>query len=141
MKAFRRLFWPPPDGLGPVQTAYIVTEQVGDHAMVATLLYMAERGLVRLDSAKPTQWTVTGIGTGDQWAAVDPVTREVGDALGISTAGAKLRVTGSQTTGLKLSDGKDRLGSSCRSWAAPRDWWCGSQWSGSAGCWSFSAWC
>ncbi|MFZ1175718.1 MAG: DUF2207 domain-containing protein, partial [Mycobacterium sp.] len=105
----------PPDGLGPVQTAYIVNEKVGDHALVATLLHMAERGLVRLDSAKPTRWTITG--TGDQWAAVDPVTWEVGDALGVTTAGAKLSVTGSQTAGLKLSDAKDRLGSSCRSWA------------------------
>jgi uncharacterized membrane protein YgcG len=110
----------PPDGLGPVQTAYIVNENVGDHALVATLLYMAERGLVRLNRAKATRWTVTGLGTPEQWAAVDPVTREVGDALGVSTAGGKLSVTGSQTAGQKLSDAKTRLVSSCRSWARTR---------------------
>jgi uncharacterized membrane protein YgcG len=107
----------PPDGLGPVQTAYIVTEKVGDHALVATLLHMAERGLVRLDRARSTRWTVTGLATPERWAAVDPVTREVGDALGVTTAGAKFGVTGSKTAGEKLSDAKDRLVSSCRSWA------------------------
>ena len=107
----------PPDGLGPVQTTYIVNEKVGDHALVATLLYMAERRLVHLDRAGSKQWTVTGVATPDQWAAVDPVTREVGDALGVTAVGAKLRVTGSQTAGQKLSDAKTRLVSSCRSWA------------------------
>lgn len=107
----------PPDGLGPVQTVYIATEKVGDHAMVATLLYMAERGLVRLDSTQPTRWTITGIGTPDQWAGVDPVTRQVGDALGVTTAGATFRVTGSQTAGEKLSNANGQLRSSCRSWA------------------------
>lgn len=107
----------PPEGLGPVQTAYIVNENVGDHALVATLLYMAERKLVRLERARATRWTLTGLGTPEQWAAVDPVTRAVGDALGVSTAGATLRVTGSQAAGEKLSEAKGRLVSSCRSWA------------------------
>ncbi len=107
----------PPEGLGPVQTAYIVNENVGDHALVATLLYMAERKLVRLERARPARWTLTGLGTPEQWAAVDPVTRAVGDALGVSTAGATLRVTGSQAAGEKLSEAKGRLVSSCRSWA------------------------
>jgi len=107
----------PPDGLGPVQTAYIVTEKVGDHALVATLLHMAERRLVHLDRARSTRWTITGLAAPDQWAAADPVTREVGDALAVTTAGAKFSVTGSETAGGKLSDAKDRLASSCRSWA------------------------
>ncbi len=111
------VLYAPPEGLGPVQTAYIVTERVGDHALVATLLYMAERGLVRLDRAKAKRWSLTGLGTPEQWAAVDPVTRAVGDALGVDTAGAKFSVTGSQTAGQKLAEARDRLRSSCRSWA------------------------
>ncbi|UXA07644.1 DUF2207 domain-containing protein [Mycobacterium sp. SMC-2] len=107
----------PPDGLGPVQTAYIVTENVGDHALVATLLYMAERRLVRLDRTGSARWRVTGLATPEQWAAADPVTREVGDALGVTTADAKFSLTGSQTAGSKLSKATDRLVSSCRSWA------------------------
>ena len=73
-----------------MQTTYIVNEKIGDHALVATLLYMAERRLVHLDRAGSKQWTVTGVATPDQWAAVDPVTREVGDALGVTAVGAKL---------------------------------------------------
>jgi uncharacterized membrane protein YgcG len=111
------VFYVPPDGLGPAQTAYIVDEKVGDHALVATLLYTAERGLVRLDRARTTRWTVTGLRTPEGWATVDPVTREVGDALGVSAAGATFRVTGSQAAGQKLADARGRLVSGCRSWA------------------------
>ena len=107
----------PPDGLGPVQTAYIVNEKVGDHALVATLLYMTERGLVKLERAEATRWTITGLANGERWDAVDPVTRAVGDALGVTTAGSTFGVTGSQTAGQKLSEAKGRLVSSCRSWA------------------------
>ncbi len=110
----------PPEGLGPVQTAYIVNEKAGGHALVATLLYMAERGLVRLHKATAKHWKVTGLGTPDQWAAVDPVTREVGEALGVTTAGATLNVAGSQTAGQKLADARERLEAGCRSWSRTR---------------------
>ena len=38
----------PPDGLGPVQTYYVAAERAPDKALIATLLYAAEKGLVRL---------------------------------------------------------------------------------------------
>lgn len=110
----------PPEGLGPVQTAYIVNEKAGGHALVATLLYMAERGLVRLNKTTAKHWKVAGLGTPEQWAAVDPVTREVGEALGVTTAGATLNVAGSQTAGQKLADARERLEAGCRSWSRTR---------------------
>lgn len=107
----------PPDGLGPVQTTFIVNETVGDHALVATLLYMAERGLARLDRPKSTRWTITGIGTPEQWAATDAVTREVGAALGVDEAGGVFHAGGGSTAGAKLSAAMQQLESSCRSWS------------------------
>ncbi|PQM46297.1 hypothetical protein C1Y40_03527 [Mycobacterium talmoniae] len=110
------VLYAPPDGLGPVQTAYIVTEKVSKHAMVATLLYLAERKLVRLDSTSPTKWTITGTGTPEQWAAADPVTRAVGEALGVDTEGGTLNFA-SRTAGGDLLSAKRQLESACESWS------------------------
>ena len=64
----------PPDGLGPVQVVFMDTEGTGANPLVATLLHMAERGLVRLERPSPDSWSITGIaaarrlggaGTGD----------------------------------------------------------------------------
>lgn len=111
------VLYSPPDGLGPVQTYYIVNETVGEHALVATLLYLAERGLVRLDGAGSKRWTITGVGTPEQWAAVDPVSRKVGEALEVIFAGDVLRANGSVKAGEKLSAATRALPSSCSSWA------------------------
>lgn len=107
----------PPDGLGPVQTVYIVNETVGEHALVATLLYLAERGVVRL-SGGSRRWTITGAGTPEQWAALDPVSRKVGEALGVVTAGDVFRAGGSVKAGKKLSEATTELTSSCSDWAS-----------------------
>ncbi|MEB3034187.1 DUF2207 domain-containing protein [[Mycobacterium] nativiensis] len=106
----------PPDGLGPVQTVYIVNETVGDHALVATLLYLAERNVVRL-SGGSRRWTITGAGAPEQWAALDPVSRKVGEALGVTTVGEVFRANGSVKAGRKLSEATIELTSSCSDWA------------------------
>ncbi|TDH56482.1 DUF2207 domain-containing protein, partial [Mycobacterium eburneum] len=109
------VMYQPPDGLGPVQTVYIVKEGVGDHALVATLLHLAERGLVRLDRTDSTRWTVTGIGTPEQWAAIDPVTREAAKELGVTTADTEFVVGGG--TGETLTKASDSLRSASKSWS------------------------
>ncbi|MEB3023220.1 DUF2207 domain-containing protein [[Mycobacterium] crassicus] len=106
----------PPEGLGPVQTVYIVNETVGEHALVATLLYLAERGVVRL-SGGSQRWIITGAGTHEQWAALDPVSRKVGEALGVTTVGDVFRANGSVKAGKKLSEATTALTSSCSDWA------------------------
>src|SRR5207237_837269 len=42
------VMYAPPEGMGPVQSYFIAAEGVPDNGLVASLLYMAERGLVRL---------------------------------------------------------------------------------------------
>ncbi|MEZ0364331.1 DUF2207 domain-containing protein [Mycobacterium sp. pUA109] len=109
------VLYTPPDGLGPVQTVYIVAERVGDHALPATLLHLAERGLVRLDRTDATRWTVTGVGTPEQWDAVDPVTRQAAEKLGVATAGSEFVMTGS--SGEQLSGALDALKSASKTWS------------------------
>ena len=95
----------PPQGLGPAQTRYIADETEGDDAMVATPLSLADRKLIRLDRSDSRHWTVTGIGTPEQWAAIDPVGRALGTALGVTTPGAAFAVELNQWTGDAATDG------------------------------------
>ncbi len=51
----------PPDGIGPAQAAYLVTEQVDDEQYVATLMYAAEKGAIDLDRTDEA-WTIADKG-------------------------------------------------------------------------------
>ena len=111
------VMYAPPDGLGPVQTVYIGNETVGPHGLAATLLYLAERNLVRLAGGGSKNWTITGTGTPEQWSAVDPVTRQVGEALGVVEPGEVFRASASKTAGEKLSAATSGLASGCSAWS------------------------
>ena len=99
----------PPPGLGPVQTVYIDTETVGDHPVVATLLYMADRGLVALERRPDDSWLVTGRATPEQWQAFDPVTRSLGQSLGVTSPGHWFLADTSVSAGKILSDAASSL--------------------------------
>ena len=47
------VMYTPPEGLGPVQSYFMTRERVPGTGLVATLLYMGERGLVRLTENGP----------------------------------------------------------------------------------------
>ncbi|ODR11777.1 hypothetical protein BHQ15_00840 [Mycolicibacillus koreensis] len=111
------VLYTPPDGLGPAQTAYIVNETPGENALVATVLHMAERHLVRLDGDDPKHWTITGIADAAQWEGVDAVTALVGHALGVDTVEGSLSVDGGVDAGEKLAAAGKNLTSGCRSWS------------------------
>ena len=107
-----------PPGLGPVQTAYLTTEQVPENALVSTLLYQAERGLTSLSHDEDEAWSITGIGDAQAWAATDDVTRFVGDSLGVTQPGASFRA-GKTTVkaGATLQETRDALPAVVDRWA------------------------
>jgi Predicted membrane protein (DUF2207) len=75
------LMYAPPEGIGPAQAAYLVTEEIDDEQYVATLMYAAEKGaldLARGDAA----WTITDKNGAEGWAGLDPVTSGVAHLLG-----------------------------------------------------------
>lgn len=80
------LMYAPPDGIGPAQAAYILTEDLDRKAFVATMMYAGEKGAVQLDQSGD-QWTVAGAGDGSAWTGVDDVTRLAGQALGVAGSG------------------------------------------------------
>ncbi len=110
-----RLAVAPPEGLGPVQTAYVFDERVPPQALVATLLHLADRGLVRLTRHDDGGWSVEGLG-GD-WASVDEVSAQVGERLGLRRAGSLLLVDDDVETGRLLREARNAIGPSTAAWA------------------------
>ncbi|MGB8021176.1 MAG: DUF2207 domain-containing protein [Candidatus Nanopelagicales bacterium] len=108
----------PPDGLGPVQVVFMHTEDVGPDALAATLMHMAERGVVQLDRSpdSPDRWTITGIGR-TEWEATDPVAQAVAAELGVRLGGTFTADPSSVEAGKVLASARNRIGPAVRHWA------------------------
>jgi hypothetical protein len=105
----------PPPGLGPVQSYYVMNERVPPNALISTLLYQAERGLTKLTQVSDKDWLIEG--KGGDWNAVDEVTREVGESLGVTTEGSGFDADGTVSAGETLNGVSSKLTSSVKSWA------------------------
>jgi hypothetical protein len=86
------LMYGPPDGIGPAQAKYILTESIDKEAYVATLMHAAQHGAVDLQKGQDS-WTITDKGGPEGWRGLDEVTSSVAHILsgpGSSfTAGSK----------------------------------------------------
>lgn len=111
------VLYEPPEGLGPVQTAYISTEAVPKNALSSTLVHQAERGLTTLSSPEPGVWEVVGQVPMEQWATVDPVTRRVGEKLGVHKPNGRFVADGSVYAGKRLSATNTEINRVSKEWA------------------------
>jgi len=75
------LQYAPPDGVGPAEAMYVVTERVDNQAFVASLLWAAQQGAIDLSRDGDT-WTITDKAGAAGWTKVDPVTASVAPLLG-----------------------------------------------------------
>ena len=75
------LQYAPPDGVGPAEAMYVVTERVDNQAFVASLLWAAQQGAIDLTRDGDT-WTITDTSGAEGWAKLDPVTASVAPLLG-----------------------------------------------------------
>lgn len=75
------LMYAPPDGIGPAQAKYILTESIDREAYVASLMHAAERGAIDLQK-NGNAWVITDKGGAQGWAGLDPVTTGVAHLLG-----------------------------------------------------------
>lgn len=108
----------PPDGLGPVQLVHLDTEGTGPDPLVATLLHLADRGLVRLDRDSQDSWEVTGLADAAAWQAVDPVAQSVARTLGVDVPGGAFRASRrSVSAGKTLMAARNGISPAVRSWA------------------------
>ncbi len=110
------LMYAPPAGLGPAQGHYLLTERVGDNALVASLMQAAEKGAVTLDR-RDEEWTITD--RADQSAAerLDSVTRGAISALGLKHGQHFSASRKSVAAGKTLQAATSRVESNTASWA------------------------
>ena len=105
----------PPDGIGPAQGAYILTEKTDKQAFVASIMQAAEKGAV--DLARPgEEWAITDKAGPAGWAGLDSVTQRVARLTG----GPGLTFTASPSdvdAGQKLKSELSGFESATRSWA------------------------
>jgi len=105
----------PPDGVGPAQGAYIMTERTGKKDFVASIMEAAAKGSLSLDRSGDS-WTVTDTQGPQGWAGLDSVTQRVARLTG----GPGLAFTaspGSVSSGEKLKSELAGFESATRSWA------------------------
>lgn len=112
------LMYAPPDGIGPAQAAYILTEDVDEkQAFVATMMYAAERGVVSLDVDNRT-WKISGTGDPGMWQALDGVTHNAGQALGVVGAGQTFAASPtSASSGEELKTALSKFEADTKGWA------------------------
>ncbi len=123
------LQYEPPTGLGPVQCEYLLTETTGTSALTATVLHLADRGMVSLTD-NGGSWTVTNIPAPEKWAAIDPVATAVADALGVRTPGGSFTAAATEPSGAKVRVTITALERAVREWSEqglwqtdPMVWW------------------
>ncbi|MCD9155036.1 DUF2207 domain-containing protein [Aeromicrobium duanguangcaii] len=111
------VLYEPPQGLGPVQTAYVVDERVPKRALTATLMHLAEQGHVTLHE-NDGNWTVKGTLAGDAWDTLDPVARHVVSGLGLrGPNGPTFKANGSVKSGQRLQRTQGAIAGVTREWA------------------------
>ena len=105
----------PPDGVGPAQAAYILTERTEKKDFVASIMEAAAKGAVTLDRPSDKSWTVTDIQGPQGWAGLDSVTQRVARLTG----GPGLAFTASEKdvdAGQKLQGELSGFESATRAW-------------------------
>jgi hypothetical protein len=110
------LMYAPPDGIGPAQGAYILTERTDQRHYVASIMEAAEKGAIKLDRPGGDGWEITDSKGPDGWAAVDSVTQRIARLTG----GPGLTFTATPrdvTTGKKLQSELSGFESATRRWA------------------------
>lgn len=109
------LMYAPPDGIGPAQGQYILTEDVGKEAFVASIMQAAEKGAVDL-GRDGKAWTLTDKAGPGGWAQVDPVTSSIAGLLG-GPGGSFTANPKDVAAGKELKSRLDRFEDTTKSWA------------------------
>ena len=110
------LMYAPPEGIGPAQGAYLLTEKVQRHGFVASLMESGEKGVTHL-ALQDKSWTVEGLQKAD--GVVDDVTRSVLSSLSIGGGGGSFTAKRtSVAAGKKLTSALEAYESATKSWAS-----------------------
>ncbi len=109
------LQYAPPEGIGPAQATYVLTEKVEREAYVASIMHAAERGAVDLTRAGDW-WTMTDRSGPSGWEKLDSGTVLVARLLG--GPGGRFATSPTDVEGGKLLKSEvDAFGQQVRAWA------------------------
>lgn len=75
------VMYTPPEGVGPAQARYVLTETIDRQAYVATLMYAAEKGAIDLQK-NGDAWVITDKQGPAGWAGLDEVSLDIAQLLG-----------------------------------------------------------
>ncbi|MCW2758513.1 MAG: hypothetical protein JWO46_2259 [Nocardioidaceae bacterium] len=109
------LMYAPPEGIGPAQGAYILTEKVGDDLYAATMLQLGQQGLATIEHPAEGTWTINGE-KGD-WKAVDDVTAQTAAALGVASGTSFTAQAGDVSGGKKMQTARNGFDGAVKAWA------------------------
>jgi uncharacterized membrane protein YgcG len=113
------LQYAPPEGIGPAQGQYILTEGVKREAFVASVLQAAEKGAVTLTHDGP-RWSLTDKAGPAGWQPVDPVTGTVARLLD-GPGDTFTADPSSVSAGKKLKSRIDTFERELKTWARSND--------------------
>ena len=108
------LMYAPPEGMGPAQGAYLLTERVNDDAYAATMLQLGEKGVATIEH-EGEAWTITGR-SGD-WDALDAVTRSTAEGLGVVEGRSFTTKPDDVAEGQEMQRARSRFDSEVKEWA------------------------
>ena len=109
------LMYGPPDGIGPAQGKYVLTESIDKEAYVATLMHAAQHGAVDLQRGHDS-WVITDKGGPDGWRGLDEVSSGVAHLLsgpGTSFVAARKDVKAGERLKTEIAD----FETSTKTWA------------------------
>ena len=78
------LMYAPPDGLGPAQANYLLTERIDKDDFVASIMQASELGATTLQHAE--DWQISSSGDQVGWGRLDPVSAYAVTSLGVQNA-------------------------------------------------------
>jgi hypothetical protein len=109
------LMYGPPEGIGPAQAKYVLTESIDKEAYVATLMHAAQHGAVDLRKGQDS-WTITDKGGPEGWRGLDEVTSGVAHIL--SGPGSSFTAASKDVTaGERLKEEIESFETNTRAWA------------------------
>ncbi|WP_082502071.1 DUF2207 domain-containing protein [Williamsia sp. Leaf354] len=108
------LMYGPPEGIGPAQGAYLLTETVTDDHFAATMLQLGEAGVATLEK-DGTTWRISG--KDGNWDALDTVTRQAASTLGIAPGQTFVADPDDAEGGKSLRESRRAFDGSVSGWA------------------------
>lgn len=127
------LMYAPPEGIGPAQGAYILTEHTNTEQFVASLMHAAEAGAAQVTREDDGRWEITDLQGPTGWAGLDPVTQRIARLLpgeGRSFVADKKDVKGGEVLKSELAE----FASSTKKWATDQGLLVSAGLGGAGGC-------